>query len=313
MRGRTCVKLEVSLLLLLLIILMCCCAGVNRLEHAQPDALTIVTTYTILEDFARNVAGDDADVRNITPVGAEVHEWELSPRNFTDLQEADVVLYNGLNLEQWMDQVRGSVRSGVPVVGLGESCDYPTLPIATGDLAGEPDPHIWMHPEGAAAYVQTLSAVLSDVDPSGASEYRENAAQYLEELRSLHSELSAAFSGIPPEDRLLITTEAAFIYLADAYGFTHDGIWGTNTEEEGTPQQMLRIMQVIESRRPRAIFWESTGSDRYVLSVSEDTGIPVAGPLYVDSVGGADTSAETYVDMMRANARLIVRVLTGSR
>lgn len=307
--ASTAVKLGGGLVLLLLIILLCFWAGVSRPGQPQENGLTIVTTFTILEDLVRNVAGDDADVRNITPAGAEVHEWELVPANFADLEQADVVFYNGLNLEQWVGQITASVRPGVPVVALGERCAYPTLPIATGGLAGDPDPHIWMHPEGAAAYVEAICAALSEVDPSGISSYRERADIYGRELRLLHRQLASMFSEIPPEKRLLITTEAAFTYLASAYGFTHGGIWGTNTEEEGTPEQMIRIVQVIGERRPAAIFWESTGSDRYALSVSEDTGIPVVGPLYVDSVK-PDASVATYIDMMRANARLIVDTLT---
>lgn len=310
--GKTAANLASgAVLFLVIIILLCSCAGLSKMGQAQTDELTIVTTYTILEDFVRNVVGEDAEVRNITPVGAEVHEWELVPRNFADLEQADVVFYNGLNLEQWMDQVDASVRADVPVVSLGESCGYPTLPIATGSLAGEPDPHIWMHPEGAAAYLERICTVLSEINPSRASYYRDNTDRYLQQLQVLHEELATAFSHIPVEHRLLVTTEAAFIYFANAYGFAHDGIWGTNTEEEGTPQQMLRIMKIVENQRPRAVFWESTGSSRYALSVSDDTGIPIAGPLYVDSFDEAGTSVETYLDMMRANANLIVSALTG--
>ncbi len=278
-------------------------------NQVMSESFTIVTTFTILEDYARNIAGEDGDVRVISPIGAEVHEWELTPRNFVDLEEADIVFYNGLNVEQWMGQVRAVVRPGVPIIAVGEVCGYPTLPIVTGDYVGDPDPHIWMDPRGAASYVEAMRDFLIEYDPVRSAIYEENAQKYLDSLEDLYYELFHMVSVIPEENRTLITSEAAFIYFANAYGFYHDAIWGTNTEEEGTPQQMIRIIRIIEEKKPVGIFWESTGSDRYALSVSADTKVPVFGPLYVDSVDKGDTDTATYIEMMRANMSLLMEVL----
>ncbi|MEJ6950531.1 metal ABC transporter solute-binding protein, Zn/Mn family [Natronospora cellulosivora (SeqCode)] len=277
--------------------------------NEESNDFTIVTTFTILEDYARQVAGEHADVRVISPIGAEVHEWELTPQNFIDLEEADIVFYNGLNTEQWMDQVRAVVRSGVQVIALAEVCDYPTLPIVTGDYAGEADPHIWMDVMGAGAYVETIRDSLVENNPALSEIYIENTSIYLEKLELLHEELLEKLLLIPEENRILISSEAAFIYFADAYDFYHDGIWGTNTEEEGTPQQMMRIIQIIEKHNPKGIFYESTGSGRHAQSVSADTGVAVFGPLYVDSVDYPETEIDNYIDMMLANASLLVEVL----
>lgn len=272
---------------------------------------TIVVTFRILEDFTVQVAGAGADVRCITPEGAEIHEWALTAVNCKDLEEADLVLYNGLNLEQWMDSAQAVSGPATPFFPVGEMCGYPTLPVAIGQYQGEDDPHLWMDVQGAISYVETIRDILVEKDPCRAACYRENASSYVKELLQLHQRLEEIFSAIPKEQRILITNEAAFTYLAQAYGFSHDGIWGTNTEEEGTPRQILRIHEIIWEKKPPAIFWESTGSDRYAQAISQDTGVPVFGPLYVDSMGERDTAAGTYLGMMEENARLLLEALGG--
>lgn len=270
---------------------------------------TIVTSFTILEDFARNVAGEEADVRVIAPIGAEVHEWSLTPKNFVDLEEAQIFFYNGLNIEQWIGQVKAIASPDLIAIPVGEVCGYPYLPIITGDFKGDPDPHLWMDVRGAISYVETIRDALMELDPKRSYMYQENAALYIEELASLHEEIQEVLLTIPKERRILITSEAAFLYFADAYGFYHDAIWGTNTEEEGTPSQMVRILEIILEKEPPSIFWESTGWEGYSLSISQDTGVMVRGPLYVDSVGERGSLANTYIGMMRENVRLLKEAL----
>ncbi len=305
MTVKTSMCFKVALILLLIIFGL----HLKAVPGQAEEEFTIVTTFTILEDFTRAVTGERGDLRVICPAGAEVHEWELLPGNFIDLEEADIVFYNGLNVEQWMQQVRAVVGSEVPVIAVGEESDFPLLPITTGDYAGDPDPHIWMDVRGAISYVEVIREALIAHNPEHEASYREHAREYISELRDLHRRLKKKLAVIPERDRVLITTEAAFIYFAESYGFVHDGVWGTNTEEEGTPRQLQRILQVIEDREPAGIFWESTVSDRYMLSMGEDTGVPVYGPLYVDSLAASGTGLEGYVDMMEHNARLLVRVL----
>lgn len=273
------------------------------------DRPRIVATFTVIGDFVEAVAGDRIALEVLAPVGAEVHEWELRPDNFIALEEADVVFANGLNLEQWMPQVEATVPPGTRIVLLADEAGYPTQPIRIGELEGVADPHQWMDPRAARELVRLIEEALAEVDPEHAETYRENAERYRAELEDLHAEMSERLAAIPEEQRTMITSEAAFLYFADAYGFFHDGIWGSNAEDEGTPQQVARIIDVIEERQPAALFWESTISDRYVRSVSDDTGTPVVGPLYVDSLGADGSGAESYIEMMRRNADLLVETL----
>ena len=281
-------------------------------QQPQPPesrSLVVVGTFSLIGDWLREVGGEHIDLRVLTPVGAEVHEWELQPRNFMDLESADLVFYNGLMLEQWMRQVEVAVGEGVELVSLAERSEYPTRSIITGDYEGAPDPHLWMDPRAVAEYVTVIAEILAGHDPENAAAYRARAEAYGNDLKVLHESLGDSFAVLPEQARVLITSEAALPYFAAAYDFFHDGIWGNNAEVEGSPRQIMRITGVIEERRPSAVFWESTISDRYVRGLARDTGVEVAGPLYVDSLGPAGSGADTYIDMMQHNARLIIEAL----
>ncbi|MGR2740229.1 metal ABC transporter solute-binding protein, Zn/Mn family [Billgrantia sp. Q4P2] len=269
----------------------------------------VVASFSILGDLVNQVGGNDIELVVLAPAGAEVHEWELTPDNFIALEDADLVFYNGYQLEQWMRQVHATVGNRAPLVALAEATEYPTQPIITGEYTGEPDPHLWMDPHAVVAYMQVIADQLAELYPQAADNFQARASAAKEKLAALHDEINELLEAIPEEQRVLITTEAAFVYFADAYGFRHDGVWGNNAETEGSPQQVMRIVDLIEETRPAALFWESTLSDRYIRSIAADIDIPIAGPLYVDSLSEPDGDASNYVAMMRHNARLIRRAL----
>ncbi|MGY6554251.1 MAG: metal ABC transporter solute-binding protein, Zn/Mn family [Wenzhouxiangella sp.] len=270
---------------------------------------TVVVSFSILEDLVAKVAGEHVDLVPLTPRGAEVHEYELRPADFRALERADLVFYNGLNLELWMGQVRSVVRRGVPVVAVAEQADIDTLPIIGGELGGDPDPHVWMDPRRAAAMLEVIYRQLAELMPDQADVLRANTDAYRTELHALYQELADAFALIPERSRVLISSEAAFGYFADAFDFFHDAVWGSNAEVEGSPRQIMRITNLIRQRQPAAIFWESTVSSRQIEGISADTGVPVRGPLFVDSLGAADGPAGSYVGMMRENLRVLKEAL----
>ncbi len=297
--------MRVSMIALLIVILL---AAASTASNAE-ERLVVVSSFTIIHDLVDQVAEDRIDHRVIVPVNAEVHEWELVPQNFVDLEEADLLFYNGLELEEWLPQATAVLSPDSRKVSLAEAIEAEYRPIEIGEQKGDIDPHLWMDPQNVAGYVGVVADVLAAADPDNAELYRENAARYQEELRILDEDLQKQLAEVPEQRRILITSEAAFLYLADAYGLQHDGIWGTNAEEEGTPQQMVRILRVISENEPAALFWESTISDRYVQAVADDTGLPVKGPLYVDSLGEPGTEADSYLKLMRYNAELILEAL----
>ncbi|AVI63315.1 metal ABC transporter substrate-binding protein [Halomonas sp. GFAJ-1] len=273
--------------------------------------INVAVTFSVLGDLVKQVAGDDAHVSVLTPVNAEVHEWELTPDNFAALEEADLVFYNGYQLEQWMRQVEATVSDNVPIIAVAEASDYPTQSIITGEMEGDVDPHLWMDPRAAAAYVNVIASSMGELLPHQAEAILERALSLEEQLHDLHVELQETLEAIPDEHRLLLSSEAAFLYFADAYNFDHDGIWGTNAETEGSPRQLMRIIDIIEERQPPALFWESTISDRHVTSIARDTGVQVAGPLYVDSLSEPTGEAADYFAMLRHNAALLRHYLAA--
>jgi manganese/iron transport system substrate-binding protein len=277
------------------------------------DRPTVVVTFSVLADFARVLAGDDADVVNLVPRGAEVHEYELRPADFKALEHADLVFYNGLSLEQWLPQVRSVVPKSVPIIGVVEAGGVKTLPILSGEYQGQPDPHAWMDPMRAALYVSAMAEQLASVLPEQATAIQARAERYQAQLVQLQSDLLENFSAIPARRRVLISSEAAFVYFAEAFDFFHAAIWGNNAEAEGGPRQLMRVVDIIAQRQPPALFWESTVSSRSVETVSTETGVPYFGPLFVDSLGEPGSSAATYLGMMRANASLLAQALAGER
>lgn len=279
------------------------------LATESQQKLVVSSSFSIIFDFVEQVGQDRIDHRLIVPVGAEVHEWELIPGNFVDLEETDLFFYNGLNLEEWLPQADSVLSARSNLVALAEVIEAETLPIRIGERRGDADPHLWMNPRNVIAYVSAIADALSVSDPVNEEFFRQNAANYQAALEELDQELSEMIEVIPAEKRVLITSEAAFLYFADAYGFLHDGIWGSNAEEEGTPQQIVRILQVIEDNEVAAVFWESTISDRYVQTVAADTQLPVRGPLYVDSLGRSGTYSDSYLQLMRHNVSLIAEAL----
>ncbi|MGY6631774.1 MAG: metal ABC transporter solute-binding protein, Zn/Mn family [Wenzhouxiangella sp.] len=279
------------------------------LSWAQ-DRPTVVVSFSILEDLVANVAGEHVELLSLTPRGAEVHEHELRPSDFRALERADLVFYNGLGLELWMGQVRSVVGRDVPLVAVAEQAAIETLPIIGGEFSGDPDPHVWMDPRRVAAMVVVIHHQLAELLPDRADVLLANANAYRAELDAVYRATTEALEQIPQQRRVLISSEAAFVYFADAFDVFHDAIWGSNAEVEGSPRQIMRITRIIRERQPPALFWESTISSRQIEGISADTGVPVRGPLYVDSLGLPGSATATYTGMMRENLRVLKEAWT---
>ncbi len=269
----------------------------------------VVSSFSIIADAVEQVAGDNIDHRMIAPVGAEVHEWELIPENFVALEEADLFFYNGLEIEEWLPQAEATLQDSARTVAIAENIGVDLLPILLGDYEGSDDPHVWMDPLKYYRYIEVIRDELIELDPDNKIDYEINAANYIGEIWNLHAGLTDRLRELPEENRILITSEAAFLYFADRYDFHHDAVWGSNSEEEGTPQQILRVTDIINENQPGAIFYESTISDRHIRAVADDTGSEVFGPLYVDSVAESGHEADNYIGMMRTNIELILEAL----
>ncbi|WP_156760611.1 metal ABC transporter substrate-binding protein [Microbacterium karelineae] len=271
------------------------------------DRPVVLTTFTVLADIAGNVAGDRLRVESITKIGSEIHGYEPTPGDIRRASEADLILDNGLNLEAWFAQFVESID--VPHVVVSDGVD--PIDIAADAYAGTPNPHAWMSPLNVQIYVDNMVAAFSELDPEGAAEYAENAADYREELQGVQDDLVEALAGVPDDERALVTCEGAFSYLARDAGLAEAYIWPVNAEQQATPQQITAAIEFVDDGDIPAVFCESTVSDRPMRQVVEATGAEFGGTLYVDSLSEPDGDVPTYLDLIRHDAELIAEALAG--
>lgn len=274
---------------------------------AHAEKKRIVTTFTIIQDMAQNVAGDAAIVESITKPGAEIHGYEPTPRDIVKAQQADLVLWNGLNLERWFERFFSNLKD-VPGVVLSEGIE--PIGIEDGPYTGKPNPHAWMSPRNARIYVENIRRALVEIDPANAATYNANAAAYSARFVELENYLHTELDKIPAEQRWLVTSEGAFPYLARDFGLKELYLWAMNADQQGTPQQVRRVIDGVRAHRIPAVFSESTVSDRPAKQVARETGARYGGVLYVDSLTPARGPAPTYLRLMEYNAQTIVRGLT---
>lgn len=274
--------------------------------HAQPDKFKVATTFTVIADMARNVAGDAATVVSITKPGAEIHGYQPTPRDIIRAQDADLILWNGLNLELWFEQFFANL-SDVPSVTLTNG--IVPIGITEGEYSGKPNPHAWMSLSGALIYVDNIRDALVAHDPINADTYRKNAAHYKQQITEVIAPLSAAIQKVPVEQRWLVTCEGAFSYLVRDFNMRELYLWPINADSQGTPQQVRKVIDGIREHNIQAVFCESTVSQAPAKQVARETNAQYGGVLYVDSLTKADGEVPTYIDLLRVTAETIAKGL----
>ncbi len=277
-------------------------------EGAEPRRIRVLTTFTILADMARNVAGDRAEVESLTKPGAEIHGYEPTPQDIVRASRADLVLWNGLNLEAWFEKFFSRVKD-VPSAVLTAGIE--PMSISSGPYSGKANPHAWMSPANALIYVENIRAALAKADPANASAYAANAAAYAEKIRALDAPMRARLARIPEAQRTLVTSEGAFSYLCRDYGLKQLYLWPINADSQGTPRQVRAVVDAVRANQIPVVFSESTISPKPARQVARETGARYGGVLYVDSLTTADGPAPTYLALLETNARTIVRGFLG--
>lgn len=298
-------KLVLPVCLIWLLALSGC--GITPTERAAADndaRPVVLTTFSVLADLTRSVAGNHVRVESITKVGTEIHGYEPTPSDLINAQQADLILDNGLGLERWFERFVVSVDA--PHVVLSEGVD--PVDIRSGDYQGLPNPHAWMSPKAAQIYVDNIVAALSDLDPSHAGDYKSNGASLKQELQTLLIDLQSAFT-TDAATPALVTCEGAFSYLARDAGLEESFIWPVNSDNEGTPRQIKDVISFVEQHNVPTVFCESTVNPSAQQQVARSTGATLAGPLYVDSLSEADGPVPTFLDLLRHDINLIVEGL----
>ncbi|MFZ3584096.1 metal ABC transporter substrate-binding protein [Loktanella sp. DJP18] len=280
------------------------------MQAAAQDAgkkFKVVTTFTILQDMAQNVAGDAAEVVSITKPGAEIHGYEPTPQDIVRASEGDLILYNGMNLELWFEQFINNLGD-MPSAVLTEGIE--PMSIAAGEYEGKPNPHGWMGLDNAVIYVDNIRDALSEYDSDNADLYAANAENYKQQIRDTVGPLRERIMALPEDDRWLVSCEGAFSYLAKDFGLKELYLWPINADQTGTPQQVRKVIDGVRENDIPAVFCESTVNQAPAEQVARETGAKYGGMLYVDSLTEADGPVPTYLDLLRVDAQTIADALS---
>jgi iron/zinc/copper transport system substrate-binding protein/iron/zinc/copper transport system permease protein len=283
-------------------------------QMAQTEGkLSVVATNSIIADITENIAGDRIDLHSIVPVGRDPHEYEPLVEDVRKATDADLILYNGLNLETggngWFTKLMNNankvenedyfaVSDGVDVLYLSDDEDH-----------SKADPHAWLNLENGMIYARNIAQRLSEKDPDNRSFYEENLERYLASLEELDQQAKENFQSIPREKKLIVTSEGAFKYFSKAYGVPSAYIWEINTEEEGTPAQIKNLVDQLQNSAVASLFVESSVNTRPMQSVSRDAGIPIFGTVFTDSIAEPGEEGDSYYNMMKWNLETIYQGL----
>ena len=277
-------------------------------SEATEDKFKVITTFTVIADIAQNIAGNAAIVQSITKPNAEIHNYQVTPGDIRKAYDADLVLYNGLNLELWFEKFFNNLDS-IPSVIVTENIK--PLSISKGPYSGKPNPHAWMSTKNAIIYIENIKRAFIKYDNKNAKTYIENAARYSSQILALDKPLREKIELLPPEHRWLVTSEGAFSYLASDYGLKEAFLWPINADGQGTPQQVREIIDLVKKHQIPAIFSESTVSAKPAQQVARETGARYGGVLYVDSLTSKSGNVPTYVDLLQVTLDTIVKGLTN--
>lgn len=268
----------------------------------------VVTTFTLFADITRQIGGDRVQVHSITKPGADIHSYQPTPRDILAAQDAQLILWHGMNLELWFEKFYRNLPQ-VPKVQITQGIE--PLGISEGSYRGKPNPHAWMSAQNAAIYIDNIRRALSELDPEGEAVYRANAERYTEQVVAMMERFKQALTALPEERRWLVSSEGAFSYLARDLGLKELYIWPINADAQATPQQMRRVIDKVRSEQIPAVFSESTVSDKPAKQVAKEADSRYGGVLYVDSLSAPDGPVPDYLSLLRVTGETIVEGLLG--
>lgn len=297
------ISIFLGLVLLSAFIFLGGCGNMQEDNEKANNGLNIVTSTTILADITENIVGNRGNVHYIVPVGENPEDYNLLPSEFHQASNADAVFINGLGLESMIERSLSNVTT-TRTVHLSDGIT--TIPLVGEDV---PDPHVWFDAQRVVLYVNNILAVLAEIDPAGSKEYQQNAEAYVARLQELDDWVKQEVESIPEQNRIIVISENALKYFGEAYGFRIEGIWELNAHEEGTPQQISRIIDMVVSEQVPSLFVETTVDKRYMNIIARETGVPIAGELYTDALGPHGSGADTYISMMMHNVNTITKGL----
>lgn len=280
----------------------------DKPDNVPDNKLLVATTFTVIADMARNVAGEKATIVSVTKPGAEIHNYQPTPQDIVKTDQADLILWNGLGLELWFEKFLEQLAD-VPSAVLTDGIT--PIDIYSGPYNGKPNPHAWMSPNDALLYVDNIAKALAGADADNADSYFANATAYKDSIKQLSEPLREQVQSIPESQRWLVTSEGAFSYLARDFGLQELSLWPINADQQGTPAQVKNVIDTVNANGIKTVFSESTVSDKPAKQVARETGAHYGGILYVDSLSESDGPVPTYLDLIKTTMNTIASGLNA--
>ncbi|MEK3854309.1 metal ABC transporter substrate-binding protein [Cytobacillus sp. FSL H8-0458] len=299
---------------LLFLSLLSACSSGKSTTAENDEKIQVVTTYSIVYDIVKNVGGDLIEIHSLAPIGSNPHEYDPLPEDVQKTTDADAVFYNGLNLEagnSWFNKLMetaGKDGEDAPVFLMSKGVE--AMHLTTKGKESEEDPHAWLDIRNGIKYAENARDGLIKADPDNKEVYEKNAEEYIAKLQKLHDEAVTQFNEIPKSERVLVTSEGAFKYFSEAYGFQAEYIWEINQENQGTPEQITRIVDIINEKGITGLFLETSIDARSMEAVSDETNVPIMGKVFTDSLAKPGEEGDTYISMMEWNIETIKEGLT---
>ena len=295
--------------LLLLPFLAACSTGEIRSDNGK---LNVVVTNSILADMTKNIAGDQINLHSIVPIGQDPHEYEPLPEDIAKVSDADLIFYNGINLENaWFSKMVKNAQKVENQDYFAASDGVEVIYLEGQSAKGKEDPHAWLSLENGIIYAQNIAKQLMVKDPKNKDVYQQNLDTYTQELVALDAKAKSSFAAIPADKKLIVTSEGCFKYFSKAYDIPSAYIWEINTEEEGTPQQTRDLVQKLKAGpTPAALFVESSVDDRPMKTISRETGIKIYTKIFTDSIAKKGEAGDSYLAMMKWNLEKIAEGLS---
>ena len=298
-------KCRFLVLLLLAFVGLAACSSQKSSTDSSSSKLNVVATNSIIADITKNIAGDKINLHSIVPVGQDPHEYEPLPEDVKKTSKADLIFYNGINLETggnaWFTKLveNAQKKENKDYYAVSEGVDV--IYLEGQNEKGKEDPHAWLNLENGIIYAQNIAKRLIEKDPDNKATYEKNLKAYVEKLTALDKEAKEKFNNIPEEKKMIVTSEGCFKYFSKAYNVPSAYIWEINTEEEGTPDQIKSLVEKLRKTKVPSLFVESSVDDRPMKTVSKDTNIPIYAKIFTDSVAEEGEEGDSYYSMMKYN------------
>jgi ABC-type Zn uptake system ZnuABC Zn-binding protein ZnuA len=269
----------------------------------------VVASASMLYDITLNVAGEEVNLEMIVPIGGDPHIHEPTPANARLVNRADLILINGLSFEGWINELIENSGTKGNTITVTQGIDV----LNSLTYENSADPHAWMIAGNGIIYADNIRKALINLLPEKASTFNENFKTYKSKLQKLEEFIKNQVSTIPQEKRILITSHDAFQYYGRAYGLKLEAIMGISTDAEAQTSDIMRVNAAIRENKVPAIFIESTINPKMMKQIAKDNGVIIGGELYADSLGDEDSSADTYINMLRYNTETIVQALSSGK